>query len=235
MSSWASVGPKAASVVLLVVVCNSARDVPRPRGTANFVQVLDLESLPNGVSTVTGSCPNRPQPTGSETVPDTAFKIANGPLSVPTRQLFPSGFPNTFAILATLKPDSADAGNLFTIYSGFGKALLTFRTSPNVELQYLKANGETGKITFNDSNIKDGNWHRLAFSVVSVGEDGIALILDCDRPYELKERATDFPVRIDTDGVIILGDFVSSFKGILQELLVVPDPTKANISIARPL
>ena len=161
-------------------------------------------------------------------MPDTAFEIANGPLSVPTRQLFPSGFPNTFAILATLKPDTADAGNLFTIYSGLGKALLTFRTSPNVELQYLKANGDTGKITFNDSNIKDGNWHRLAFSVVGVGEDGIALILDCDRPYELKERATDFPVRIDTDGVVVLGDFASSFKGILQELLVVPDPTKAS-------
>ena len=178
-------------------------------GTADFVQVLDLETLPNGVSTVTGLCPNRPQPIGSQTVPDTAFKIANGPLSVPSRQLFPRGFPNTFAILVTLKPESSDAGNLFTVYSGLGKALLTFRTSPNVELQYLKANGETGKITFNDSNIKDGNWHRLAFSV---GEDGVALILDCDRPYELIDRPTDFPIRIGTDGLIVLGDFASSFK-----------------------
>ena len=178
-------------------------------GTADFVNVLDLESLPLGVTIQPGICPNRPQPSGQGSVPDTSFKIANGPLSAPTRHLFPRGFPKTFAVLATLRPDSDDAGNLFTIYSTGGAVLLAFRISPNVELQYQSKNGGLGNITFQDSNINDGQWHRLAFSV---GENEIALILDCDKPYGLITKPSDFPATVNISGLVVLGDVVKSFK-----------------------
>ncbi|EDO42304.1 predicted protein [Nematostella vectensis] len=231
MASWTCGVSGVVFLALLLLLGVSSQDIAASRrrewmkSSANFVKIFDLPSLPSNISETPGFCPYRPL--GSRG--DVAYHLRGTELlqSVPTGTLFPYGIPESFSIMATVRTEIDNSGNLFSVYNANGELSLSLSVNP-VELQYRTRSGGVSRIQF-QASLADGEWHRIA---ISVARDQVKLLSDC-HPEEslpqslIKSKPWDFPSYFNTSGTTILGrrrERGTEFRGVLHDLRVMTDP-----------
>ena len=214
----------------------SSSSVPLPKGAYDLLSAVNIQSFPYGVKETVGICTNRPPyvtdsngyPVGK---PDVAYRLnEDAQLSVTTNTVFPDGFPQDFSILATIRPDDQNSAFLFTIYNGQnGNEELAIQVGPRPLFWYEDVNGRPGRENsprFNNINLSDGKWHRVAFSVKG---DSVTMLLDCKENQTLPLKRSN-PSNIDLTGIIIVGRQLMEdavFKGDIQDLIIVDNPEAA--------
>uniref|UniRef100_A0A8C6T1W2 Collagen, type XI, alpha 1a n=1 Tax=Neogobius melanostomus TaxID=47308 RepID=A0A8C6T1W2_9GOBI len=191
----------------------------------DVLKVLEFQSTPEGVTRTSGFCTHR-----RASKPDTAYRVANHvQLKAPTTQLFPGGaFPEDFSILTTVRPKSSLQSFLLSVYNAQGVQQLGVELGRSPVFLYEDQNGKPAPEDyplFNTLNLADGKWHRVA---ISVDKKTVTIIVDCktkiSKPLLRSDQGT-----INADGETFFGtkNQDEGFKGDIQQLLIVADPTAA--------
>ena len=112
-------------------------DRPFP-GTADLIDLLNLNAHPAGVEVTDGFCPDREgYDAGGRRTSDVAFAIKDRRVaSIPTAQLFAESFPSDFSILTTFKANPGSRGMIFTFYNLEGKEVLSLKIGRRFKLYY---------------------------------------------------------------------------------------------------
>lgn len=157
---------------------------------------LDIET--------TGMCSNRPLPfyDGLQGL-DVAYDLSSTDTTINSTvdALFPNGFPAEFVLFATVKVETDNRADLFTIIDG--KQSLSLSLNP-VEFEYIRRGRAPVRAGFKE-RLNDGAWHRVAFAV---RERHVTLSLDCAKPKEHVKKPKGFNPSFGQNGIVRLeGDF----------------------------
>ncbi|KAF3703356.1 Collagen alpha-1(V) chain Precursor [Channa argus] len=220
---WLMDSTVTAFITLTLVL--QATDV-RAAEPVDVLKVLEFQSYPEGVTKTSGFCTNR-----RASKPDTAYNVAEQvEISAPTTQLFPGAvFPEDFSILTTLRPNSGLQSFLLSIYNEQGVQQLGVEVGRSPVFLYEDQTGKPAPEDyplFNNLNLADGKWHRVA---ISVEKNTVTIIADCMKKI-VKPLLRSDHTSIDTNGITVFGTRIQDeavFTGDIQQLLIVADPKAA--------
>ena len=157
---------------------------------------LDIET--------TGLCKSRPLPfSDGRKGWDIAYDLSSTDTTINTTvdSLFPNGIPEEFVLFATVKVETNNRADLFTIIDG--KQSLSFSLNP-VEFEYRRRGKAAVRAGFSE-RLNDGAWHRVAFAV---RQRHVTLSLDCAKPKEHVKKPKGFNPSFGRNGIVRLeGDF----------------------------
>ena len=165
----------------------------------DFVQEFQLSLSELNIET-TGLCQSRPLPfSDGQRARDVAYDLSSTNVTVHTvvGSLFPNGFPEEFVLFATVKVETDNRADLFTIIDG--EQSLSFSLNP-VEFEYRRR-GEAPVRAGVSERLADGEWHRVAFAV---RKKHVALSLDCAKPKEHGRKPKGFNPSFSSHSVLRL-------------------------------
>lgn len=208
------------AIVLCVLLMHgvSSRDVPLPTDTSDVVDLVQefQWSLSELNIETTGLCKSRPLPfSDGRQVWDIAYDLSSTDTTINTTvdTLFPNGIPEEFVLFATVKVETDNKADLFTIIDG--QQSLSFSLNP-VEFEYRRRGKAPVRAGFSE-RLNDGAWHRVAFAV---RQRHVTLSLDCAKPKEHVKKPRGFNPSFGQNAIVRLE---GEFKGSLQQLLIAPD------------
>uniref|UniRef100_A0A7N6A253 Fibrillar collagen NC1 domain-containing protein n=1 Tax=Anabas testudineus TaxID=64144 RepID=A0A7N6A253_ANATE len=177
----------------------------------DVLKVLELSENMEGVSLEAGLCTSRK---GREET-DLSYKINKKiQLSAPTNQLFPASlFPSFYLSLSQ------------------GTQQLGIEIGRSPVFLYEDHEGQPPPElypTFRKTNLADGKWHRVAYSVEG---QSVTLYLDCVR-LDTLDLLRGQDAHISTEGVTVFGTRLLDedvFEGDIQQLLIADDPRAAEL------
>ncbi|XP_078356332.1 collagen alpha-1(V) chain-like [Oculina patagonica] len=208
------------AIVLCVLLMHgvSSRDVAVPTNAADlvdFVQEFQWSLSELNIET-TGLCESRPLPfSDGQWARDVAYDLSSTDATINTTvgSLFPNGLPEEFVLFATVKVETDNRADLFTIIDS--EQSLSFSLNP-VEFEYRRR-GKAPVRAGVSKRLADGAWHRVAFAV---RKRHVALSVDCAKPKEHPKKPKGFDPSFSPNSVVRLEE---QFKGSLQQLLIAPD------------
>uniref|UniRef100_A0A7N6BQJ7 Fibrillar collagen NC1 domain-containing protein n=1 Tax=Anabas testudineus TaxID=64144 RepID=A0A7N6BQJ7_ANATE len=195
----------------------------------DVLKVLELSENMEGVSLEAGLCTSRK---GREET-DLSYKINKKiQLSAPTNQLFPDlPFPTNFSVMTTVKAVKGSQVFLLSLYDPQGTQQLGIEIGRSPVFLYEDHEGQPPPElypTFRKTNLADGKWHRVAYSVEG---QSVTLYLDCVR-LDTLDLLRGQDAHISTEGVTVFGTRLLDedvFEGDIQQLLIADDPRAAEL------
>lgn len=178
---------------------NCVLDLSDAADLVDFVQEFQWSLSELDIET-TGLCESRPLPfSDGQRARDVAYDLSSTDATINTTvgSLFPNGLPEEFVLFATVKVETDNRADLFTIIDS--EQSLSFSLNP-VEFEYRRR-GKAPVRAGVRKRLADGAWHRVAFVV---RKRHVALSLDCAKPNEHARKPKGFDPSFSPNSVVRL-------------------------------